>query len=274
MNNSTFGRLFGGLFGSVGNDVSRASSTQSSAPEPVPVVVGLGGSNERQVVIAGEARLFRDEGDMVVQFHPAFDYELRETPVGMKLIPSVEPHWALLSEFQGSLTDAIASAIRSARPPEEATATREPSPTAPTTVRTRASAGSRTQSDVPVVIENDPTATPETATRSTSTRRPERARYGVVKEWGEKTFPDGKRPGKTYESFCLTLEHRGEVHVLQGEGLRDAIAETHCRLGDRVEVRRLGKTKVPAVDSQGRPKLDATGAQILWDKWLWSITKR
>lgn len=91
---------------------------------------------------------------------------------------------------------------------------------------------------------------------------------------GEKTFPDGKRPGKTYESFCLTLEHRGETHILQGEGLRDAIAETHCRIGDRVEVRRLGKTKVPAVDSQGHPKLDATGAQILWDKWLWSISKR
>ena len=124
-----------------------------------------------------------------------------------------------------------------------------------------------------MVIENHVPAL-ESAAKAPLARRTERARYGVVKEWGEKTFPDGKRPGKTYESFCLTLEHRGETHILQGEGLRDAIAETHCRVGDRVEVRRLGKTKVPAVDSQGHPKLDATGAQILWDKWLWSISKR
>ena len=57
-----------------------------------------------------------------------------------------------------------------------------------------------------------------------------------MKEWGEKEFPDGKRPGKTYESFCLTLVNRGEIVVLQGEGLRDAIAEACCRIGDNVEV--------------------------------------
>ncbi|MFL9911998.1 hypothetical protein [Paraburkholderia sp. RL17-337-BIB-A] len=222
-------------------------------------------------MIAGEAMLFRDEGDVVVQFHPAFNFELRETSVGMKLIPSLEPHWAVLCEYQSSLTEAIAKAIKAARPGGTVEVGGERSSSAANaTPRARVP---RAQLEAPMVMENDVRGL-ESAARTQPAQRPERARYGVVKEWGEKTFPDGKRPGKTYESFCLTLEHRGETHVLQGEGLRDAIAEAHCHIGDRVEVGRLGKTKVPAVDKQGHPKLDATGAQILWDKWLWSITKK
>jgi hypothetical protein len=231
--------------------------------------VGRGGDNERHVVIAGEARLFRDEGDVVVQFHPAFDYELRETPVGMKLIPALEPHWAVLSEHQGSLRDAIAEAIRTEAPsaigkpaaPRDTTGGSQPRPRSPASSAT------------PLTIDNQAPAL-ESPARASVAHRTERPRFGVIREWGEKTFPDGKRPGKTYESFCLTLEQRGESHVLQGEGLRDAIAEARCCIGDRVEVRRLGKTKVPAVDKLGQPKLDASGAQMLWDKWLWSITKK
>lgn len=268
---STFGRLFGGIFGAVGQGFSQPKASPSPKAEAVPVVVGRGAANERHVMIAGEARLFRDEGDVVVQFHPAFDFELRETPVGMKLIPSLEPHWAVLGEYQSSLTEAIATAIKSSRPHgTEAVVKGDSSSPGNPTQRTRVS---RAHSEVPMVIEAEVPAL-ESAAKVSPAQRPERARYGVVNEWGEKTFPDGKRPGRTYESFCLTLEHRGETHVLQGEGLRDAIAETHCRVGDRVEVRRLGKTKVPAVDKQGHPKLDATGAQILWDKWLWSINKK
>lgn len=267
---STLGRFFGGIFGP---DVSQPTASPSPKTDAAPLVVGRGAPNERHVMIAGEARLFRDEGDVVVQFHPAFDFDLRETPVGMKLIPSLEPHWAVLCEYQSSLTEAIASAIRTSRPhgSGEVVTADAPSSSNHPVQRTHSS---RARSEVPMVIENHVPALESAVKAPPPARRTERARYGVVKEWGEKTFPDGKRPGKTYESFCLTLEHRGETHILQGEGLRDAIAETHCRIGDRVEVRRLGKTKVPAVDSQGHPKLDATGAQILWDKWLWSISKR
>ncbi|EIM96717.1 hypothetical protein WQE_32886 [Paraburkholderia hospita] len=272
MTTYTFGKLFGGLF-SEAADASRpaAYSTPSQAS---PIEVGRGGDNERQVVIAGEARLFRDEGDVVVQFHPAFDYELRETPVGMKLIPSLEPHWAVLSEHKSSMRDAIGDAIRSARAnsAEDVAASAQGSGT-PEALRpsSRVRAASA-QSQPPLVIDNAPEL--ESSAKVPGARRSERPRYGVVREWGEKEFPDGKRPGKTYVSFCLTLEHRGEQQVLQGEGLREAIAEARCGTGDRVEVRRLGKTKVPAVDKDGQPKLDASGAQILWDKWLWSITKK
>ena len=270
MTTSTFGKLFGGIF-AVDPFHSQSSASSSPKAEATPVVVGRGAANERHVMIGGVAMLFRDEGDVVVQFHPAFDFELRETPVGMKLIPSLEPHWAVLREYQGSMREAIAKAIKAAHPgdPVEVAADSVPSAAnaSPRSSAHRAPVGA------PMVIENDVAAL-QSAVKALPARRPERPRYGVVKEWGEKSFPDGKRPGKTYESFCLTLEHRGEQHVLQGEGLRDAIAESRCRPGDRVEVTRLGKTRVPAVDAQGHPKLDGNGAQILWDKWLWSITVR
>jgi hypothetical protein len=270
MTTSTFRRLLGGLFGApnlAGNSKQTEPFTSARA-EPAPVVVGQGSPNERYVMIAGEAMLFRDEGDVVVQFHPAFDFELRETAVGMKLIPALEPHWAVLQEHRGALTDAIATAIKSVRRSENEPASVAPSSSAPQRQRSQ-----RAQSNDAVIMDGE-VREAEPVASAAAARRPERPRYGVVKEWGEKEFPDGKRPGKTYESFCLTLVNRGEIVVLQGEGLRDAIAEACCKVGDNVEVQRLGKTKVPAVDGRGQPKLDSSGAQILWDKWLWSINKK
>jgi hypothetical protein len=262
MSASTFGRLLGAIFG-----VTPQSQRRSDYPKghSSPVEVGKGGANERHIAIAGQPMLFRDEGGVVVQFHPAFDYELRTTAVGMKLIPAIAPHWEVLHEHKGTLTDAVASAVRGA----QAQGTPVGRLPGAELVRSVTLSDARPRTEVADIVASTP---PRFAERSH--RRTERARYGVLKEWGEKRFPDGKRPGKTYESFCLTLEHRGETHVLQGEGLRDAIAESACRIGDSVEVKRTGKTKVPAVDGQGRPKLDARGEQVLWDKWLWSISQK
>jgi hypothetical protein len=183
----------------------------------------------------------------------------------MKLIPALAPHWEVLHEHKGTLTEALSAAVRSA-PTQDTPVGRIPDTES---VRAVTLSNARPRTEVADVVVSTPPRSAES-----SPRRTERARYGVLREWGEKRFPDGKRPGKTYESFCLTLEHRGETHVLQGEGLRDAIAESACRIGDSVEVKRTGKTKVPAVDGQGRPKLDARGEQVLWDKWLWSISKK
>ncbi|WP_250537133.1 hypothetical protein [Caballeronia sp. AZ10_KS36] len=259
MSTSTFGRLIGTLFGVTPQPQRRSDNPTSHSS---PIEVGKGGANERHIAIAGQPMLFRDEGGVVVQFRPAFDYELRPTAVGMKLIPALAPHWEVLHEYKGTLTDAIAAALKGAHaqdtPPPDA------KPVRPVNVN-----DARPRQEVTDAVV---TAPPRPA--ESSDRRTERARYGVLREWGEKRFPDGKRPDKTYESFCVTLEHRGEMHVLQGEGLRDAIAESACRIGDRVEVKRIGKTKVPAVDGRGRPKLDASGEQVLWDKWLWSISKK
>ncbi|WP_250507028.1 MULTISPECIES: hypothetical protein [unclassified Caballeronia] len=259
MSTSTFGRLIGTLFGVTLQPQRRSENPTSHSS---PIEVGKGGANERHIAIAGQPMLFRDEGGVVVQFRPAFDYELRPTAVGMKLIPALAPHWEVLHEYKGTLTEAIAAALKGAHAQD--TPSPDAKPVRPVNV-----SDARLRPEVADAVVSTP---PRSA--GPSHRRTERARYGVLREWGEKRFPDGKRPGKTYESFCVTLEHRGETHVLQGEGLRDAIAESACRIGDRVEVKRIGKTKVPAVDGRGRPKLDASGEQVLWDKWLWSISKK
>lgn len=262
MSTSTLGRLLGSLFGAA---TSIRPQGQPAGSPTVPIVVGQGGRNERQISVAGHAMLFRDEGGVVVQFRPAFDFELKLTSVGMKLIPALAPHWEVLREHKGTLTEAIAAAIREFHAPDvEASAPSRETRRLDTTARL---VRQQTDAIVDAVVSAPAPQANETP------RQAERPRYGVLKEWGEKEFPDGKRPGKTYESFCITLQHRGATDVLQGEGLRDAIAEANCRVGDRVEVRRVGKTKVPAVDKRGRPKLDANGAQVLWDKWLWSIKK-
>jgi hypothetical protein len=261
---STFNlaRMLGGLFGASSTEQQKQHAPASF--ELAPIVVGQGARNERHIFVAGQAMLFRDEGGVVVQFRPAFEFELKQTAVGMKLLPSLAPHWEVLREHTGTLTDAIAAAIRETQHPGS-----EGGPTASVLKRPEMPRQLRPREDaiVDAVVSDPAPQLPE------APKRVERPRYGVLKEWGEKEFPDGKRPGKTYESFCITLQHRGGTDVVQGEGLRDAIAEAHCKVGDRIEVRRVGKTKVPAVDKRGKPKLDASGAQVLWDKWLWSIKK-
>jgi hypothetical protein len=267
----SLGRLFGGIFsGSPSSPSSQTNSPAShshgrpSAP-PADITVGQGGRNERQLTIAGVPMLFRDEGDCVVQFHPEFDYDLCETAVGAKLIPSLTPHWAVCAEHRCGLTQAIATAIKAGGSVSQKHAA-NPSPAE--------AAGRSTPSRSKRVEEPSQAATGETPVADNQTRRNDRTNVGRIKEWGEKNFPDGKRPGKFYESFCLTLTVRGDDRVLQGEGLRDAIADVGCQLGEFVEVKRLGKIKVPAVDKQGVPKLDEHGQQLLWDKWQWSIKRK
>ena len=112
MSTSTFGRLLGTLFGVTPQPQRRSDYPASHSS---PVEVGKGGANERHIAIAGQPMLFRDEGGVVVQFRPAFDYELRPTAVGMKLIPALAPHWEVLHEHRGTLTDAIAAAVKGAQ---------------------------------------------------------------------------------------------------------------------------------------------------------------
>ena len=107
MTSFTFGKLFDGLFASIPSAHPPAASQRPVPAAPTaqvaPIPVGTGASNERHLTIAGEPVLFRDEGDVVVQFKPAFDYDLRETTVGMKLIPALTPHWEVVREFSCSV---------------------------------------------------------------------------------------------------------------------------------------------------------------------------
>jgi hypothetical protein len=269
MISSSLGRLIGGIFS--GTPLTSPDSERHEHPEPTRtakpdtyIPVGQGGPNERQVTIGGVPMLFRDEGDVVVQFHPEFDYDLRETAVGAKLIPSLSPHWAVCEEHRCGLTQAISTAIKTGAASKITTVPPAAVALASSATPVRAEPRSNTP----------PTQTHVAPLAEHVTRRNDRSNFGHIKEWGEKKFPDGKRPGKFYESFCLTLTARGEDRVLQGEGLRDAIADVGCQIGELVEVKRLGKIKVPAVDKHGVPKLDDQGQQLLWDKWQWAIKRK
>lgn len=236
---------------------------QPHAAEAVPAgaqAVGTGSRDEVHIEIGGVPNLFRDEGERIVHFVAAFDPRPTVTRFGQKLLPDPVPYWSVAGEHPGAkLSGVIASAIRA-----------HATPAAPTDVPTGNGAVQSPHETQPSAQRAAP-AMPKTAAR----REPGAAVHrGTIAFWGEAEFPDRKRIGGTYTSFALKLETATGVETLQGEGLKDAIAETGCQLGDRVEVRRLKKVKVPAFHRRsGKPKLDDNGQQILWDKWLWSITR-
>lgn len=231
-----------------------------------PTPVGTGAPNEVQLVIHGRPHLFRDEGERIVHFVASFEPSLKPTRFGPKLLPSPCPHWEFCSEHSGmSLAAAVASAMRL-------------DPTVPTGIEAH-------QRREPRPHERAGHATPAASRPATvssgkgaSVSAPGRARadaavhVGRVRKWGESEFPDRKREGRTYISFAVWLDSGIGEQVLQGEGLKDAIAEAGCKVGDSVAIKRLRKVKVQAFERNGDPKVDPKGNPILWDKWLWSIS--
>lgn len=222
--------------------------------------VGTGADNEVHIEIGGVPNLFRDEGERIVHFVAAFDARPTATRFGEKLLPDPVPYWSVAGEHPGAkLSGVIATAIRA-----------HASPSAPRNVPCGNGAVPSTGEAHAGAQRTAPAA------RKTAARREPRSalHHGTIAFWGEAEFPDRKRIGRTYTSFALKLETALGVETLQGEGLKDAIAEAGCQLGERIEVRRLKKVKVPAFHSKsGKPKLDDNGQQILWDKWLWSIVR-
>ncbi|KVK87699.1 hypothetical protein [Burkholderia ubonensis] len=240
--------------------------------------VGTGASNETFVTIDGIAHLFVDEGDCVVEFVPAFDDAPGDTMFGTKILPALAPHWALVHEHTAVLKDAISTAIR-----------RESVPASASPRVTSVSAGSDPRSPQTSDAPQSTSDHEDERRRSSPTGEPSRSRNqrggsddarrssaveGRITSWGEETFPD-RRPGKsrTYRSFALRLETRSGEQVLQGEGLKEAINECGCGVGDTVTVRRLRKIKVPAFRKEDGSPIYKNGQQVMWDKWLWSITK-
>jgi hypothetical protein len=244
------------------------SSTQSTATfgvlaaDALPRVIGQGAANETDVTIADEPNLFVEEADCVVQFKPAFDEQASQTQFGLKILPELIPHWSQVHVHRCSLKDAIASAIRSAGK----------------SVPTGTAAAPPTM-DTPEVRQ--PMLTDHSSANTPARRIPRRehshdmaAVVGRVVSWGEEKFPDRKSVGgsRFYTSFAMHIDTAAGERTLQGEGLKEAIAESGCMVGDYVSVRRLSKIKVPAIRHDGSPKL-VDGKQVMWDKWLWSITK-
>ncbi|TGP40226.1 hypothetical protein EN871_28795 [bacterium M00.F.Ca.ET.228.01.1.1] len=249
-------------------DSSRSpmTSTASVAPAPenssAPKVVGQGAENETVVTIGDTPHLFVDEGDHIVQFVPAFDDHTEETEFGLKIVPDLEPHWSKLTVHRCPLKAAIASAIREGNHAVMA-ASSNAAPDA-----------SRKEPQPPQQEEAERFDAGDVGTVRQRREQPVDAStvIGRIASWGEEKFPDRKKPGRFYKSFAIHIDTSSGERTLQGEGLKEAIAECRCVVGDVVSVRRLRKIKVPAMRADGSAMVK-DGKPVMWDKWLWSITK-
>lgn len=251
------------------NQAEPAQPATASATPDGPRVVGQGGADETHISIGGVPHLFVDEGGCVVQFVPAFDELIANTPFGPKVLPELAPHWSKQKEHRCTLKDAIAASIRCA------------GKSAPTGAgRNAAQNPAQFTAQEPAVPESDTVAfdgqqSERPPRRSVSGTRANSIAMGVagtITGWGEERFPNRRPDAKSafYTSFAMRLETLEGERVLQGEGLKDAISESRCKVGDLVTVRKLRKIKVPAFHKSGEPKI-VNGQQLMWDKWLWSI---
>jgi len=251
---------------SADSSASPMTSTASVAPAPdnssVPEVVGQGAENETVVTIGDTPHLFVDEGDHIVQFVPAFDDHTEETEFGLKIVPDLEPHWSKLTVHRCPLKAAIASAIREGNHAVMA-ASSNAAPDA-----------SRKEAQPPQQEEAERFDAGDVGTVRHRREQPVDAStvIGRIASWGEEKFPDRKKPGRFYKSFAIHIDTSSGERTLQGEGLKEAIAECRCVVGDVVSVRRLRKIKVPAIRADGSAMVK-DGKPVMWDKWLWSITK-
>ncbi|WP_043367834.1 hypothetical protein [Cupriavidus sp. WS] len=245
-----------------------------AAPEgrrPTDSAVGQGAPNETQITIADLPHLFRDEGDSIVHFVAAFEHRVTETRFGQKLLPEVVPRWNKQAVIRGSTVEqAISEALSRTR--SSPSAAPHPVPTSPATRVKERVAGADHVDDARQPSTPQPSEVP--AARSIAGSKS--STVGRLAFWGEMKFPKrGSAPPKFYTSFAIRVDTGAAAEVtLQGEGLKDAIAEAKCTLGDHVRVTRLEKVKVPAFhERSGKPMLDNDGNQKLWDKWLWRIDK-
>ena len=275
---SLFTRVLADLFSgkSAGQSPTTPAPQTTASPAPVQTPashenrsvcvkheIGQGAANETVVTIGDTPHLFVDECDHIVEFVPAFDDHTEETEFGLKIVPDLTPHWSPVASHRCSLKDAIATAIRggSKSPAVPTVEQREPTPDA-------APASSHVDDD-----DDRPGRGGATRVRARRTDSQDAAAVtGRILSWGEERFPDRKRPGRSYKSFAMHIDTTTGEQALQGEGLKEAIAECRCVVGDVVSVRRLRKIKVPAIRGDGSPVM-AEGKQVMWDKWLWSITK-
>nr|WP_315597954.1 hypothetical protein [uncultured Cupriavidus sp.] len=238
-----------------------------SAEQSAKVAVGTGADNEYEIVISGVPHLFRDEGDCVVHFRAEFESLMQHTAFGTKLLPEVFPRWTKVSVYdeKGVTPKSVAEAVmRDAKQqpkqssPEERKLPRDKHDGRGLPDRGRGSATAQSSHTAPHAEASSADYT-----------------VGTLIEWGEMEFPN-RKPGKpTYTSFAVKLDTNNGVKTLQGEGLKDVLADARCKAGERVGIKRLYKEKVPAFDqATGQPIfVKGTQKQQLWDRWVWSINR-
>ncbi|RZT35395.1 hypothetical protein [Cupriavidus agavae] len=237
---------------------------KAAPSQPAKVHVGTGGDNEFQIHISGVPHLFRDEGDRVVHFRAEFQRLIHHTAFGDKVLPEVVPRWIKVGvhDAPDDTPQSVAEkVVRDARLNADARAQND-------------AKAKRPRADTQFVEEV--TADDARQPRGVSQASSSTYTVGTLVEWGEMEFPNRKPDGKrTYKSFAVKLDTGAGIKTLQGEGLKDVLADARCKVGERVGIKRLHKEKVPAFDHlSGRPIKDkATGEQKLWDRWVWSINR-
>ncbi|CAE6956782.1 hypothetical protein [Paraburkholderia domus] len=221
--------------------------------------VGQGAANETFVTIRDITHLFVQEADHVVHFEQEFDMVVSDTPVGKKLLPELFPRWQEKGVHHCSLKEAILNVIREQEP---AAARSKPDPVKAKTQRV----------PEPVAAVKAPRSSEPTQPLGEDGSRPDYA--GLITAWGEEKFARRNAQegtDKFYTSFAIRLETgSGEEKIVQGEGLKDAITQCGCALGDQVGIRRLRKEKVQAFNRAGEARMK-DGKPVYFDKWIWSI---
>lgn len=241
----------------------RAGTQRDPDAQGDAIPVGTGADNEFHIQIDGIPNLFRDEETRVVHFVAEFERRIQQTAFGSKLLPEVVPRWSKVRTYDtpGVTPQEVAEeVVRNARQESANVIRQDASSDRPV------SEGAKTGRNVA-----EPQARPRAAEASSSNYT-----VGKLLDWGEMEFPNRKPGGKpTYTSFAVKLETNAGEKILQGEGLKDVLANARCILGERVGIRRLHKEKVPAFDQKtGRPIIDRdTNQQKLWDRWVWSINR-
>lgn len=238
------------------------------AADAAQVAVGTGADNEYEIFISGVPHLFRDEGDCVVHFRAEFDSLIQHTAFGSKLLPEVFPRWTKVRVYdeKGVTPKSVAEAVmRDAK--------QQPTQSSPVEHKT-----ARDKHDRGALSDRGRGSATTHAVQATTTEKASSADYtvGALIEWGEMEFPNRKPGGKrTYTSFAVKLDTGNGIKTLQGEGLKDVLADARCKVGERIGIKRLYKEKVPAFDpATGRPIFErGTKKQQLWDRWVWSINR-
>jgi hypothetical protein len=235
---------------------------RTAAPKTVrkddAIEVGCGNANEMQVTIRGLVHLFVEEADHVVHFEQDFETLIGDTAVGKKLVPELYPRWQERDTYPCSLKEAIGRVIRQK---EVEAAQHAPGTDVPAEPRRE--------------VPEPPTRQPRAERKRATDAEPGGLDYtGRIIGWGEEKFPKRNTDGGKetfYTSFAIRLEtDYGKEAVVQGEGLKDAIAKCGCAVGERVGIKRLRKEKVQAFTASGERRM-RNGQPVFYDRWVWSI---
>ena len=203
---------------------------------------------------------FYESPDAIEVKKEEYQLKLSSHPLlGTKLLPTGDLSWVTVARFPNlSLLEAIEEFIKSGFKQNQQQ--QLPKPNQVPVVR---------QSEKPIVT--DP---PKFQIKSESETKPkDKPTIGTLIFMGDKDFPDLNKPGKTYQNFSITVKTGYGEKPLQGEGLRDALAECHAKINDKIKVQRLDQIEVQCIDKRSqKPIFNDDGTPKMGKKWQWAIT--